>query len=89
MSEISALRAEEPGETAELRDADAENVSAQVTSQVKDFPSLYGKTVTPSGLLLASKSRPEGSRIELKPATFKAQNTCRLKHNDEDNDLCF
>ena len=48
-------------------------------NRVKDFPSLYGKTVTPSGLLLASKSRPEGSRIELKPATLKARNTMSFK----------
>ena len=70
--EITGLRAEEPRKTAELRYADWENVFVQVTSQVKGFPSLYVKTVTPSGFLLASKSRPEGSKIKLKPEKFKA-----------------
>ena len=45
-----------------------ENESIQVASQANALPPLKGNNVTPSGLLPSTRSRPTGSRMEIRPA---------------------
>ena len=75
----SALRAADPGSTAlPTRDV-AQKVSTHVASQVRHFPLLYGKTVTPSGRLPSPLSNPTGSSHEGIPAVARARFTTSLR----------